>query len=245
MTACVQMSLEGSVARVRLNRPHRRNAVDQAMSEALHGAIEELHGRRDVAVVVVEGAGDHFCAGWDLSEFEGLATATDDEVARRMGENVLMLRRLGELPQFTVALVEGYAAGFGVALAVSADLVVADPGARFFLPEAELGLVPTVVLPSLVQNLGPRTALWTALIAAPVTAERAQAVGMVGMLADAGEREALVARLAKLPPGVIRSTKRLARDLSGASHPEIDRMVGEATVATLRSEEARRIMNPR
>lgn len=231
------------MARVLLNRPHRRNAVDQAAGQALRGVVEELSGRQDLAAVVVEGAGDHFCAGWDLSEFGRLAAATDDEVARSMVESVRTLRRLGELPQFTVSLVQGYAVGFGMALAVSADLVVADPGARFYLPEAELGLVPTVVLPALVEKLGVRTTLASALTAAPIAAERALAMGMAGMLADADERRALVERLARLPAGVVRSTKKLALQVCGASRSEVDRVVGEATVATLRSEEARRILD--
>lgn len=243
MTGPVQLTREGSVARVRLNRPHRRNAVDQAAGQALYGVVEELADRRDVAVVVVEGAGDHFCAGWDLSEFGRLAAATDEEVARYMVESVRMLRQLGELPQFTVSLVQGYAIGFGMALAISADLVVADPCAQFYLPEAELGLVPTVVLPALVEKLGVRAALLSALTAAPVTGERAQAMGMVGLLADTGEREALVQRISKLPAPVVRSTKKLALEVSRTSHTEVDRVVGEATVATLRSEEARRILD--
>ncbi len=243
MTGPVQLTREGSVARVRLNRPHRRNAVDQAAGQALHRVVEELADSQDVAVVVVEGSGDHFCAGWDLSEFGRLAAATDEEVAREMVENVRMLRQLGGLAQFTVSLVQGFAIGFGMALAVSADLVVADPGARFYLPEAELGLVPTVVLPALVENLGVRTTLVSALTAAPVTAERALAMGMVGMLADTGEREALVQRMAKLPAPVVRSTKKMALEVSGASRAEVDRLVGEATVATLRSEEARGILD--
>lgn len=243
MSGCIEVSVDGSVARLLLNRPYRRNAVTQAMGEALHGAVKDLGDRQDVAVVVVEGAENHFCAGWDTSEFGRLATATDNEVAENMVQNVRTLRDLAELPQFTVSLVQGFAIGFGMALAVSTDLVVADPGARFYLPEAELGLVPTVVLPALVQNLGLRATLWAALIAAPVTAERAQAMGIVGMLADGDEREALVARLAKLPTEVIRSTKRLARGIASATVPQIDRMVGEATVATLRSEEARGILD--
>ncbi|MCQ3803043.1 MAG: enoyl-CoA hydratase/isomerase family protein [bacterium] len=242
MTDSVTTTYEGSLARILLNRPDRRNALDERTGEDLSAAVEEVSGRDDLAVVVLEGAGDHFCAGWDLSEFGRLSAADDDQVASYLVANVHLLRRIADLPQFTVAFVQGYAIGFGAALAVSADLAVADPGARFYFPEAEFGLVPAVVLPPLVESLGVRAALLSTLTAAPIPADHALGMGMVGMVADAGEREGLVTRLTKLSPGVVRSTKRLAAEVATAPAAEVDRMVAETGVATLRSEEARRIL---
>ena len=236
----VRTLCEGSLARILLNRPERRNALDREAGQALAAALEEVARRDDLAVVTLEGAGDHFCAGWDLSEFGRLAATEDSEVASHLVDNVRLLRRLGDLPQFTVALVQGYAIGFGAALAVAADLAVADPEARLYFPEAEFGLVPAVVLPALVESLGVRAALWSALTAAPVPADQARLMGMVGMVAGAAQRERLVERLAKLSPRVVRTTKALTAALAGASPDEIDRMAAEAGVATLRSDEARR-----
>ena len=242
MSDSVKIRYRGSLARILLNRPKRRNALDWPTGEALMAAVEEVARRDDLAVVVLEGAGDHFCSGWDISEFARLSQADDEEVASYLVANVHLLRRLANLPQFTVALVRGYAIGFGAALAISADLTVADPGARFNFPEAEFGLTPAVVLPALVDSLGVRAALWSTLTVAPLSADQALRMGVVGMVADPAERERLVERLAKLSPGVVRSTKRLAVEVAAGAADEIDRLVAEAGVATLRSEEARRIL---
>lgn len=242
MTDSVKTSYEGPLARVILNRPDRRNALDQQTGEALLAAVEEVACRDDLAVVVLEGAGSHFCAGWDLSEFGRLSSADDEEVASYLVANVGLLRRFAELPQFTVALVQGYAIGFGAALAISADLAIADPAARFYFPEAEFGLTPAVVLPALVDSVGVKAALWSTLAAAPVPADQALGMGMVGKVADATERERLVERLAKLSADVVRSTKRLAVAVANASADEVDEKVAVAGVATLRSEEAGRIL---
>lgn len=238
MSDSVQTVREGSLARLLLNRPGRRNAFDQATTQALLSALDDIERRDDLAVLVVEGAGDHFCAGWDLSEFELLAAADDKTVSGYLLDNVRLLRRLGKLPQFTVALVQGYAIGFGAALAMSVDLAVADPAARFYFPEADMGVVPAVVLPALVESLGVRGALLSVLCAGRVPAEQALATGMIGMVAGAPEREELVERLAGLAPSVVRSTKALAAELSNASARVVEQKVAGAALATIRSAEA-------
>ena len=242
MTAPLKITHLGSLVRILLNRPHRRNALDEETGRALFSALEEIADRDDLAVVVLEGAGDHFCAGWDLSEFDRLTASDDDEVASYMVQNCRLLRRLGEIPQFTVALVQGSAVGFGAALAVAVDLAVADPNARFYFPEAELGLVPAVVLPALVESLGVRATLLSVLTASPFRAEQALAMGMVAMVADAEDRERFVGRLERLSPSVVRSTKRLASEASTSSPGEVEDLVAKAGLATVRSDEARKLL---
>lgn len=238
MTDSVQTVREGSLARILLNRPTRRNAFDQATTQGLLSALDDIERSDDLAALVLEGAGEHFCAGWDLSEFGRLSAADDETVTGYMVENVRLLRRVRQMPQFTVALVQGYAIGFGAALAMSADLAVADPAARFYFPEADMGVVPAVVLPALVESLGVRGALLSLLCAGRVPAGQALAAGMVGMVADASEREQLLERLAKLSPSVIRSTKQLAVGIRHASAEAAEEKVAEAALATIRSAEA-------
>lgn len=240
MTTSLRTICEGSLARITLNRPHRRNAFDQATTRSLMAALDEVANRGDLAVVVLEGAGDHFCAGWDLSEFGRLAAADDEEVANYMVENVRLLRRVAEIPQFTVALVQGYAIGFGAALAMSADLAVADPGARFYFPEADMGVVPAVVLPALVESLGVGGALLSVLCSGRLPAEEALAAGMIGMVAGSEAREEMVKRLAGLSPSVVRATKGLAVEIANAPSRVVEDRVAAAALQTIRSAEARR-----
>ena len=98
MSDSVKIRYQGSLARILLNRPKRRNALDRPTGEALLAAVEGVARRDDLAVVVLEGAGDHFCSGWDLSEFARLSQADDEEVASYLVANVHLLRRLANLP---------------------------------------------------------------------------------------------------------------------------------------------------
>jgi methylglutaconyl-CoA hydratase len=141
----VSVRVEGRVARVSLARPERRNAVNRAMVADLHAVCTELAGRDDVDVLVLDGTGPSFCAGGDIDEFTELAELAVDECADVFAGHVAMLDALGALPQVTVAVVHGVAAGLGVSLVSRCDLAVAGASARFLLPELAIGIVPSLV----------------------------------------------------------------------------------------------------
>ena len=131
---------DDGVATVCINRPSKRNAVSLAMWQELGDTFESLAHDDGARVVILTGAGGHFCAGADISEFsEVRADAASgqhyDEVGDRCSKNLM------ELPKPTIAAVSGYCVGGGCGLALCCDFRVADGSARFGIPAARLGVM--------------------------------------------------------------------------------------------------------
>lgn len=137
---------EGGIVILTLNRPRVRNAIDGGLQSALRARIDEVRMQRDVAVVVLTGAGSAFCAGGDISAMGERAEADPATVAetgwrRQQGLHALLLELYG-LEKVTIAAVNGPAMGLGCDLALCCDFVVAGPSARFAMSYIRRGLFP-------------------------------------------------------------------------------------------------------
>ena len=150
----------GGVLHVTLNRPEVRNAMSLAMVDELLQALRAAEADPGVRVLVLRGAGGHFCAGADLKDLAAarlrLAQAApgEDPVAEvnaRFGQLCLAYARS---PLAIVALLEGTVMGGGLGLACVADVALADAGASFRLPETALGVVPAQIAPFLIERIG-------------------------------------------------------------------------------------------
>ncbi|MBR0679271.1 enoyl-CoA hydratase/isomerase family protein [Roseomonas eburnea] len=222
----VLLTLDGAVARLVLNRPQRRNAMNSAMGEALDAALDALEADRESRVLLLCGAGGHFCAGLDLgevgsqeSEAERLAAA--QERNRKIGERY---RRLCALPKVVVAAVQGAAHAGGLGWVCAADIAIASADARFCAPETLRGLVPAQILPWLVRRMGRSAATRLVLRADVIDAAEALRLGLVHQVAaDAAGLEAAVeavlADIRKGAPSAIAETKALIAAL-GPLAPE-------------------------
>jgi enoyl-CoA hydratase/carnithine racemase len=126
------------VAVVTLNNPARRNAVSQAMWRRLKEVFTELGARSDVRVVVLTGAGGHFCAGADISEFPVVRDTAEKGVQyeREIDETT---KAIMDIPKPTIAAISGYCLGGGCALAMACDFRIGESRARFGIPAARLG----------------------------------------------------------------------------------------------------------
>ena len=134
----IRVERRGPVATIWLDRPTKRNAMSYAMWAGLEAACLELGDDAQVRVVVLRGAGGHFCAGADISELlaeRAPGTPTFHDV------NMAAEHALATLPKPTVAFVEGDCIGGGCALAIDCDLRIAVDGARFGITPAKLGVV--------------------------------------------------------------------------------------------------------
>jgi enoyl-CoA hydratase/carnithine racemase len=131
---------DGTIAVVTIDRPAKRNAIDQGGWRALGDIFERLAGDGSVRVVILTGAGGHFCAGADIGEF---ATARHDAATTAIYERDVLRAEasLAQLPKPTIAAVSGYAMGGGCGLALCCDFRIADGTARFGIPAARLGVV--------------------------------------------------------------------------------------------------------
>ena len=132
----VTLAVEAGVAQVVFNRPQARNAMTWPMYEQLVTIARQLADDRGVRAVVFRGAGGQaFVAGTDIEQFTAFQTADDGVAYERQIEACIEL--LGELPQPTVAVIEGWAVGGGLAIATACDFRLATPGARLGVPIAK------------------------------------------------------------------------------------------------------------
>jgi enoyl-CoA hydratase len=154
----------GAAALITLNAPHKRNAIDRAMVDALHRCLDELQRDDQLAALVITGAGEKaFAAGADIGELR----------ERRSREALLainstLFKRIEEFPAPVIAAIKGYALGGGCELAIACDLRVAGESAKLGQPEVKLGIIPgagaTYRLPRLVGLGKARELIYTGRI---------------------------------------------------------------------------------
>jgi enoyl-CoA hydratase/carnithine racemase len=182
--APLRIARDTAVATLVIDRPERRNAISLEMYEALPGLLAELDADPAVKVVVIRGAGrDAFAAGADISEFQTLRASADG--ARRYNASVLAAEHaLAGLSKPTIAMVHGHCVGGGAGLAVACDLRFADDRARLAIPPAKLGLVYGFdSTRRLVALVGPARAKLILMSGDAIDARRAQALGLIDVLA--------------------------------------------------------------
>lgn len=136
----VRLAVDGQVAHLTLDRPHKRNALSMAMSDELIHALETLRDDASVKIVVLRGAGGNFCSGDDIGEMGQWGDAND--VMRRVRGYQHMADTLERLDKMTVAAVEGFAVGGGLELTMACDFVVAAESSRWGMPEIDVGITP-------------------------------------------------------------------------------------------------------
>jgi 2-(1,2-epoxy-1,2-dihydrophenyl)acetyl-CoA isomerase len=202
---------DGSVLRLTLNRPERRNALNGQLKAALAAALGRL-GEDPPRVLILDAAGPAFCAGQDLSE---RATATGATLGASLREVYgPLIRRFRTLPCASIAVVQGTASGAGAGLALACDLVLAGRSAQFAFPFASLGLAPDAgVAWFLARALGPARARVHLMTGMPLGAEAAAASGLVWQVAEdsalAAAADTLAADLAGRPPAAILAARAL------------------------------------
>jgi enoyl-CoA hydratase len=134
------LEAEGPVARVTLNRPERHNALSMQLSEELMRALELVRRSQTVRVLVIDGAGETFCAGDDITEMMQWGDA--NEVVRRVRGYQRMADTLADLDQITIAAVDGFAVGGGLEITMACDFVIATERAKWGMPEIDVGITP-------------------------------------------------------------------------------------------------------
>ncbi|MFH8837150.1 crotonase/enoyl-CoA hydratase family protein [Streptomyces sp. NPDC017868] len=198
---------------ISLNRPHVRNAIDQALADAVDAALTLLEDDPGLDVGILTGAGGHFCSGMDLKAFpsEGVPRVADRGLA-----GLTRARRSKPV----IAAVEGAAVAGGFELVLACDLVAAARTAFFALPEVARGLVASeggaIRLP---RRLPHHLAMELLLTASPLPAADAARHGLVNQLTDEGEALdgalALAARIRANSPQAVRITRRVVNATGG------------------------------
>ena len=228
---------EGDVVRVRLDDPTRANAFSPPMIRELVAVFSHPWREHGVRALVLEAAGDNFCAGADLAHLETLLTARyEDNLEDSLGLRALFESVLRQ-EALTVALVQGWCVAGGCGLATACDYVLAAEDARFMYSEVKIGFVPALVATYLPLRLRGRDLREVLLDPQPLTAQRALDIGLVNRslpraeLSSAGDQ--LIARiLDQASSETIARTKRLLLDLVGK---DLDEALAYAVEANARS----------
>lgn len=174
-------SVSERVATLTLNRPDRLNALSSPMIDGLLEALPRLGADADIAVVVLTGAGRGFCAGGNVKSMaEGSSQLGLEDAVQRLRGRMEVSRLLHEIPKPTIAMVNGPAAGAGLAMALACDLRVASESARFITAFAKVGFSGdfggSYFLSKLVGSGKARELYYTG---APLDARQALALGLV------------------------------------------------------------------
>ena len=233
---------DSGIATVTLNRPQKKNAIDDTMWDELLATFRSLAPDTGVRVVVVTGAGGAFCSGADLSsDFAGNAAVAGQQLAfmRRVTDVVLALHRL---PKPTIAKVGGVAAGAGANLAFGCDLIVASDEARFTEIFVKRGLSidggGSWLLPRLI---GLHKAKELAFFADIISAKEAEEYGLVNRVVPAAELDAFVdgwaSRLAAGAPIALAHTKQLLNSGSQVSLEDAATAEGAAQTVNFSTED--------
>ncbi len=215
----VLYTVEGSVALITLNRPDKRNALNDALIGGLKQKLHQANENEDVRVIVIMGAGADFCSGADLSSLQKISEASvmeNLEDAKSLMELFALIRRVS-VP--VVAAVRGRALAGGCGLATACDLVLATASARFGYPEVKIGFVPAMVMAILRRNVSEKRAFELITRGAEIGAPEAERLGLVNRVFDdetfEAQVESYVAGFEKVSRSAVILSKRLLYQMDG------------------------------
>jgi methylglutaconyl-CoA hydratase len=215
----LDIDISGAVATIWMNRPDRHNAFDETLIRELTEAVDTLTARDDIRVLVLAGRGASFSAGADLGCMKRQGAATEDQNAAdalAMGRMFMALRH-AQKP--IIARVQGAAIGGGMGLVAACDIAVAAPEAVFATSEVRLALIPAVISPLVAAAIGERQCRRYFLTGERISAERAEAIGLIHEIAGEDGLDAAVARIAadllKGAPEALTEAKALITRVAG------------------------------
>ena len=205
-------SIDSGIARITLNRPEKRNALNPELIAALREALAKSSRDPAVRVLLIAGMGRDFCAGLDLTT---LGVAADGalehlESAQRLADVLLAIRRH---PRPAVAAVHGRALGGGAGIATACDLILAAESAAIGYPEVKIGFVPAMVAALLRHSVTEKRMFELLVSGEPVAAREAQAIGLINQVFADAEFESRVDSYVKNLSAKSASALSLTKDL--------------------------------
>ncbi len=206
------------IVRLALNRPEQRNALDAALIEALHAAVLRHGARAATRVLLIAAQGSAYCAGADLNAMLALGRGQRDANVADAGRLATLLLALRDCAKPSIAVVQGPAFGGGMGLVAACDIAIGSSEARFRLPEVQLGLVPAVISPYVLEAIGLRNARRYFLSGEQIGAERARELGLLHAVVAPAELEpealTIAREVARGGPHALAECKRLIADVA-------------------------------
>jgi len=220
----LRVERDGSVLRITLARPERRNAFDAQVIAELSEAFVDV-GR--ASAVVLAGEGASFCAGADVEWMRASVGLSLDENVADANAMRQMFEAIDRCPAPVVARVQGHALGGGAGLVAVADIAIADPATVFAFSEVKLGIIPAVISPFALAKIGAGAARRCFVTGERFDAETALRIGLVSEVAEQLDVavERAIAELLSAGPHAARWAKRLVRERPDG--PETARWIAE------------------
>jgi methylglutaconyl-CoA hydratase len=220
----VLYSVSGKSGCITLNRPEKRNALNDELIAELKRVLLEANADDNLRSIVITGAGADFCSGADLSALRKISEASVDENAedaRALMDLFILIRQI-QVP--VVAAVRGRALAGGCGLATACDLVLATDTARFGYPEVKIGFVPAMVLAILRRNVPEKLAFELLTRGAEISADEAKQLGLVNKVVSPDIFEAEVTSyltaFEKVSKSAVALTKSLLYQVDGMAFRE-------------------------
>jgi methylglutaconyl-CoA hydratase len=243
-TRTIEFSVRDQVARLWLNRPDKRNALNAAMLAELASIFGSMARQNKARILVLRGRGKVFCAGADLAFMSDVSGKTDEDLLSEAALFFDCFESLYRLPVPVICFAHGAVHGGANGLLAASDFVLCTEDTRFSFSEVRLGLVPAMVAPFVLRRMGSLRTRQCMISGETMDGTEAFARGLVDRLVrmeDAeGEIEELAGRIKKNAPGAVMMTKKLLIDLENRELNEELRTLTAGTIARARrSDEAR------
>jgi methylglutaconyl-CoA hydratase len=215
-------SVDGAIARITLNRPEKRNALNDELIAVLKDSLALAAEDEQVRVVLLIGAGQDFCSGADLASLDRTADAGVLDHLDTARDLAAVFTAIRHHPKPVVAAVRGRAFAGGCGLATACDLIVAAESAQFGYPEVKIGFVPAMVMAILRRSVSEKQAFELLTSGDPMGAPEAHRIGLINRTFpdaafDAGV-EAYVEALAAKSSSALRLTKGLLYNIDGMTY---------------------------
>ena len=215
----LDISIDGKVATITLNRPDVRNAFNETTIAEIKQAFEEVGGNESVRAIVLAANGPAFCAGADLNWMKKIAGYTHAENNADALQLAQMLRAIYLCPKPVVAKVQGDCYAGGMGLVAACDIIVAVDAANFCLSEVKLGLIPATISPYVIKAMGENASRRYFLTAERFSAQEALRIGFAHEVVIAEMLDAKVAEIVKAlvnnSPNAVQQAKALVREVAG------------------------------
>ena len=222
-TSLIQLETDGCIARVRLARPDKYNALNvQMISELIEvfswtaensvgvtGKLTSEDGEPYFRVLVLSGEGKHFCAGADINMMRDAGANTPEENRRDSERLDSLFNGLWSHPCFTIGKIQGVALGGGAGLIACLDHVICDSRVKIALSEGKLGILPAVIGPYVYRRMGSANFRRHAMLAGRMNTTEALRIGMIDSVDDSLDESAIISEVLSTGPCAVTAAKEL------------------------------------
>lgn len=240
----LQFNTDNDIAHITLNRPAKHNALNPELMNEMKELCETIAKLTNIRVVILRGAGDHFCAGADIEWMQSQAARPFNDNKADAIEIGTFFHTLSTLPQPVIGVAQGKTFGGGIGLLACCDVVFAHPSATFSFSEVKLGLTPAMMTPFILRKIGYGQTRSLFVTGETIPAEKAQMMGLVQHLITNDQPDPVVSYAMELKdnaPMAVAQTKQLV-DQFFPVEPQMIDFTADMLAHTRTSDEAQERM---